>query len=215
MLRLVIGGSASGKSEYAEELILSLSGDEKVDYIATMKYFDDEVEERILRHRKRREGSRFVTIEKEKNLQELDRSNLSRFAMLECMSNLLANEMFAEYTEAGEDEYTEADEIEYNTTVENSNTCEDKNCDASKGDYSDKSKGDVSCLVKKIINNLEELTSDYSEFVVVTNDIFEDSIVFDEVTKKYIRALGELNRILAEKAGSVTEVVCGIPLTIK
>ncbi|HCA21442.1 MAG TPA: adenosylcobinamide kinase, partial [Lachnospiraceae bacterium] len=45
--------------------------------------------------------------------------------------------------------------------------------------------------------------------------IFEDSIVYDEVTRGYIRELGELNRLLAEEAGSVTEVVCGIPLTIK
>ena len=36
MLKLVIGGSASGKSEYAEELIISLAGDENIDYIATM-----------------------------------------------------------------------------------------------------------------------------------------------------------------------------------
>ena len=57
MLRLVIGGSASGKSEYAEQLILSLSEGAPVDYIATMKCSDEEVKQRIEIHKGRREGT--------------------------------------------------------------------------------------------------------------------------------------------------------------
>ena len=61
MLRLIIGGSASGKSEYAERLVCSLPG--KRIYAATMEPFGEEGRERIARHRKLREGRGFVTVE--------------------------------------------------------------------------------------------------------------------------------------------------------
>ena len=208
MLHVVIGGSASGKSEYAENLILSLSGDEKVDYIATMKCLDEETRERIDRHKLRRDGSRFVTIEQEKNLSELDRNSLHDFGMLECMSNLLANEMFS----GNPTEYSD-------TTDDNEQTKSDD--DLSCGSDEQAAESDIekpgisSVLAEKLATDIYALAEHYKEFVVVTNDIFEDSIVYDEVTRGYIRELGELNRLLAEKAGSVTEVVCGIPLTIK
>ncbi|MBQ6230434.1 MAG: bifunctional adenosylcobinamide kinase/adenosylcobinamide-phosphate guanylyltransferase [Eubacterium sp.] len=179
MLRLVIGGSASGKSEYAEQLILSLSEGETVDYIATMKCSDEELEKRIEIHKERREGTAFHTIEKPDKLSELDTSGLHEYGMLECVSNLLANEMFSGWNDEAA---TEADEDE-----------------------------PAECLAKELIT----LARHYKEFVIVTNDIFEDSIVFDEVTKKYVGQLGRINRLLTEEAESVTEVVCGIPVRIK
>ncbi len=46
---LVIGGSKSGKSNISEQIALELNKD-KVIYIATMKPFDIEDEERIKNH---------------------------------------------------------------------------------------------------------------------------------------------------------------------
>ena len=66
MLRLIIGGSASGKSEYAERLVCSLPG--KRIYAATMEPFGEEGRERIARHRKLREGKGFVTVEVPRDL---------------------------------------------------------------------------------------------------------------------------------------------------
>ena len=66
MLSLIIGGSASGKSEYAERLVCSLPG--KRIYTATMEPFSEEGRERIARHRKLREGKGFVTVEVPRNL---------------------------------------------------------------------------------------------------------------------------------------------------
>ena len=51
MLTLVSGGSASGKSEFAESLVVN-SGCENRWYLATMLPYDEECHRRIARHRK-------------------------------------------------------------------------------------------------------------------------------------------------------------------
>ena len=84
MLVVVTGGSGSGKSAFAEETVLSL-GEARRIYIATMQAFDEESHRRI----------RFETIEKYTELDELLIPK-DCVVLLECMSNLVANEMFRE-----------------------------------------------------------------------------------------------------------------------
>ena len=92
MLILVSGGAASGKSEYAESLIVR-AGHEKRTYIATMEIFDAEGERRAARHRAMRAGKGFTTLECPRGLMEAALPS-GGSALLECMSNLVANEMF-------------------------------------------------------------------------------------------------------------------------
>ena len=94
MMILVTGGSGSGKSAYAEDRVLSL-GDGRRIYIATMYPFDLESKRRIDRHRRMRAGKGFETVERYTNLKELVLPKDST-VLLECMSNLAANEMFNE-----------------------------------------------------------------------------------------------------------------------
>ena len=93
MFLLVSGGSASGKSELAESLVLRLG--EKRLYIATMQPFDQECERRIQRHRQMRAAKNFETAEVYTGLSQRDFSGKYQVALLECMSNLLANEMYS------------------------------------------------------------------------------------------------------------------------
>lgn len=104
MITLVYGGSSSGKSEFAENLVCS-SQIQKKYYLATMKYSKD-TKERIHRHRVLREGKGFHTLEyavdisnalkelKEFETTESHASEGKCILLLECMSNLVANEMF-------------------------------------------------------------------------------------------------------------------------
>lgn len=94
MLILVTGGSGSGKSAFAEDRVLSL-GEAKRIYIATMHPFDQESFKRIERHRKMRAGKGFDTIECYTGLKDVQITGDS-VVLLECMSNLTANEMFEE-----------------------------------------------------------------------------------------------------------------------
>ena len=92
MLTLAIGGSASGKSEYAEQCVLSLDGARI--YIATMQPFGKEAEERILKHRQMRKNKGFETIECYTGLQNLKIPPGSN-VLLEDLGNLMANEIFS------------------------------------------------------------------------------------------------------------------------
>lgn len=92
MLTLVLGGSASGKSEYAEHLAVQAGAPRY--YIATMEPFDGECRARIRRHREMRAQRGFQTIERYTGLAGLELPARG-VALLECMSNLAANEMYS------------------------------------------------------------------------------------------------------------------------
>ena len=94
MLTLVTGGSGSGKSAFAEDRVLSF-GDAQRIYIATMHPFDEESHKRIERHQKMRAGKGFETVECYTGLKNV-KLPAGCVVLLECMSNLVANEMFEE-----------------------------------------------------------------------------------------------------------------------
>ena len=93
MMTLVIGGAASGKSEYAEGLVLASACEKRI-YIATMEPFDDECLRRIEKHRRMRAEKRFETLECYTDLASVAVPPDS-VVLLECMSNLCANEMYS------------------------------------------------------------------------------------------------------------------------
>ena len=93
MMTLVIGGAASGKSEFAEELVLN-AGNLPRYYIATMQPFDDECRARIRRHREMRAKKQFTTVECFVNLEQVTLPEKG-VVLLECMSNLAANELYS------------------------------------------------------------------------------------------------------------------------
>lgn len=209
MMVVVTGASGSGKSEYAEGVAVKLAGKGDLYYLATMRVYGEEGVRRVERHRKLRAGKGFQTAEcpvkvdeafaqvcmSESLEQTCDTSHgrvcTAEFleqgcarlhgkirmpvALLECMSNLVANEMFPE---------TVGDEI-------------NANC------------------VENIVRQIRHLKDQTGHLVIVTNQIFEDGIIYEPETMEYIRNLGQINQQLAEMADSVIEVVAGIPIFIR
>lgn len=94
MLTIVTGGSASGKSEFAESLVVASENKNRL-YIATMQVYDKEGEKRVARHRAMRAEKGFDTLECPEGLAEAE-IPVGCTALLECMSNLCANECFGE-----------------------------------------------------------------------------------------------------------------------
>lgn len=202
MMYLIIGGSGSGKSAYAEELLFSLPDAGKKYYIATMQVCDEESRRRVQKHRKQREGKRFDTIEQPVHvsgaLTQMDAGKKS--AMLECVSNLVANEMFAKdiYAENiyAEDMY--ADDCD----VKETGLKKSKDCSAE-------------AVANKIVDDIMKLHQPLQQLVIVSNNVFEDGVSYDEMTMEYIKTMGIVNQKLAAVSDVVTEVVVGIPAMVK
>lgn len=102
MIIVVTGGSGSGKSEYAENRVLACrelwkekQGGLQIHtlYVATMYPHDAESHKKIDRHRKMRDKKQFETVECYTHLEELKVPEPS-ILLLECMSNLVANERY-------------------------------------------------------------------------------------------------------------------------
>ena len=189
MLHIVYGGSASGKSTYAESLAMSLQGDGRLLYIATMYPYkwnttelDPETMQRIKRHRAMRADKGFDTVECYRHVEHIV-AKRQDVLLLECMSNLLANEMYLE---------------------------PDSNVGSDVAET-------MSPVSKKIVQAIIDLSTRVQELVIVTNDVFSDggSLTYDESTREYVKDLAEINCALAREAATVTEIVCGIPVKIK
>lgn len=91
MIALVMGGSGSGKSAWAETLIARAPRKNRV-YIATMRPTAD-AQARIARHRAQRAGLGFETLECPQDIGSL-RLPPDCAALVEDIPNLLANEMY-------------------------------------------------------------------------------------------------------------------------
>lgn len=201
MMHIVTGGSGSGKSAYAEGLVLA-AGEKRRIYIATMQPFGEEGRRRVERHRRMRREKRFETIECYTGLSSLrisrerdDRPGKNTFpesqtlpgnrslpenqilpekpvVLLECISNLTANEMYDE-------------------------------------------KGAGAGTVEAVVEGVRSLKNQASTLIIVTNEVFSDGIQYDPSTMEYLERLGRINQELAAMADRVTEVVYGIPVKVK
>lgn len=66
-----------------------------------------------------------------------------------------------------------------------------------------------------ILSGVDALAEACPHVVLVTNEVFSDGRTYDAGTMAYLRALGQLNLLLAQRADVVVESVCGIPVMRK
>lgn len=185
MIHLITGGSGSGKSALAEALAVK-AGRERF-YIATMEPLGEEGMERVRKHRAMRAGKGFVTIECYGDLGQVHLPEAAgvpgtrcvrpagphcRVILLECMSNVVANELFG-------------------------------------------TGGSDQALIRRIGQGVCCLEKQAQHLVIVTGNVFADGQDYDPETVRYMELLARVNRMLAERADQVTEVVYGIPVSIK
>ena len=187
VIYLVTGGAASGKSEYSEELACSL-GDDRY-YVATMYPYDEESKVRVQRHRAMRDGKGFKTVECYTDIAKaaVDITE-DCVVLLECMSNLLANEMYLE------DGCLKAD---------GGHEFSAKESEALRG-----------IIDEHIVTPIRMLSKKCRAVIIVSNEIAEDGNKYDTETETYIGLLNYINRTIAEHADHAVRVVCSIPVYI-
>ena len=67
----------------------------------------------------------------------------------------------------------------------------------------------------RILPDLKTLSRTCEHLIIVTNDVFSDSICYPDKTALYMKRLGMINSELASLSDTVTEVVYSIPVFIK
>lgn len=90
---LITGGSRSGKSIYAQQIAESMAEDRT--YIATCPVVDEEMEERIRKHREARRAGNWQTIEETTDLAAaLTRAKESAVILIDCLTLWVNNLMY-------------------------------------------------------------------------------------------------------------------------
>ncbi|MBU3092921.1 bifunctional adenosylcobinamide kinase/adenosylcobinamide-phosphate guanylyltransferase [Clostridium sp. CM028] len=181
---LITGGARSGKSTYAEKLAKEEKGN--VLYIATSIPFDDEMKDRVKKHKERRPAN-WYTFEGYKNLKQVFYNEEMQFdtILLDCITIMTTNLMF---DEAGDN-------------------FDDLNNQA----ISAMEKG----ILQEVAVFLDEAEKNLKTIILVTNEIGSGIVPEYKMARVFRDIAGRVNQYIASRAQEVHMVVCGIPIKIK
>lgn len=193
-LIFVTGGAKSGKSKFAEEMLLKLNnGKQKNVYLATSLVFDEEMKEKVRLHKKRRKDEWF-TVETYKNFEnELsnffeNNDKIKNNMLVDCLTNMITNIIF-------ENQNIDWDNFEkklYIQTLEKLNK-------------------DVEHSVIELLNVADQ----FENAIIVSNELGMGLVPSYPLGRYFREIAGKMNQIVAEKADEVYLVVSGIPMKIK
>lgn len=182
-LTLITGGARSGKSSYAEERAMCLG--ERILYIATAIGFDEEMKERIRRHRLRRPSS-WATLEAFRDFGSALPAMMEGLdgVLLDCMTIMVSNIMLAE-------------NIDWeNTGTDDINLVENR----------------VMSQVDDLIKVIKDYDV---PFIIVTNELGMGLVPPYALGRAMRDIAGRVNQKLAKSADEVYLCVSGIPVKIK
>lgn len=190
MMILVVGTPNSGKSALAERIAMEREGTARY-YLATMKVCDEGGRRRVAKHRKAREGKGFVTLEipygVDRALEEIKNPE-EAVVLLECMSNLVGNEMH--------------DNPARTALCHRAATASGLQDPTG---YSCSESPDADIFIRQILGDLTCLAEGVKDLIIVTN-AYEADPSYDEETMQYIALCNGLNEKLREMADVIHDV---------
>ena len=193
-LIFVTGGAKSGKSKFAEEILLKLNnGNQKNIYLATSLVFDEEMKEKVQLHKKRRKNDWF-TVETYKNFKNKlnnffeNNDKIKNNMLVDCLTNMITNIIF----ENQNIDWNNFERKLYIQTLKKLN----KN-------------------VKNSVDELLNITNQFENTVIVSNELGMGLVPSYPLGRYFREIAGKMNQIVAEKADEVYFVVSGIPMKIK
>lgn len=193
---LVTGGQRSGKSTYAEKMVLemaagsSVHADGRAVYMATSRIWDEEFAHRVKMHQERR-GPQWINLEEPKYLGRHDVAG--RVVLIDCVTLWSTNFFF--------DLSTEVLDESAMATMNAGEAQESANL--------------VERTLQQIKDEFERFTSQDATFVFVTNEIGLCGVPENKVQRQFTDLLGWLNQYIASRADEVVFMVSGIPMKIK
>ena len=185
---VVTGGQRSGKSTYAEKMVLGLSGEKQAVYMATARVWDEEFAHRVELHKQRR-GPQWINIEEEKFL--CNHNVEGKVVLVDCVTLWSTNFFFDNSTDFLPGSSTmDASQAEQSATL-------------------------VERTLQQIKEEFEKFTAQDATFVFVTNEIGLSGVSENMVQRQFTDLLGWLNQYIASKADEVVFMISGIPVKIK
>ncbi len=183
---LIIGGARSGKSSFAE-LLANHSPD--VTYIATAQIFDQEMAERIAKHRLRR-PNHWRLIEEPYDLERvlLSLSKDSGVVLLDCITLWLSNLILS--------------------ALPQDNSDSDKDFSYLEPDLETKIIGQVEKLIHLAVTINPQV-------IIVSNEVGSGIVPANFLSRFYRDMAGRSNQLIAQAAEQVFMVVAGYPMEIK
>lgn len=181
MIYLVVGTQNSGKSALAEDLAMNTQDVVRV-YLATMKIYDDAGKERVQKHRKQREGKGFETLEQEYNISNVIdkiRNPRETTVLLECVSNLVGNELYENRSRMGISHYIGT----------GSEALDRRNK-----------------LAEGIAGEIRALATSVHNTVIVTNEYPQEDKGYDEETRVYVQLLSMVNDRIKEFSDKIYDL---------
>lgn len=184
MIIMVTGGARSGKSTFAEKTVEKFG--QNIAYVATAIPFDDEMNDRIKKHKQQR-PSNWTTIEACETFSDL-KSNTDFLSadgiLLDCLTVFITNKMIAS-------------DLDFDhCTVENIDALELA------------IEAEMDQLVKIIGENGKQI-------VIVTNEVGLGLVPPYPMGRFFRDIAGRMNQKLALQAEEVYFVISGIPMKIK
>lgn len=120
--------------------------------------------------------------------------------MLECMSNLTANEMFSGSGNSGD----------------NTGAYSRGQADRAQNEEEQHPTIDIRKVQDRIMKGIDALAEMAEHLVIVSINVFDEGVQqYDPWTGAYIQCLGELNQMLTERADEAVEVIYSIPVAYK
>jgi adenosylcobinamide kinase / adenosylcobinamide-phosphate guanylyltransferase len=182
-ITFITGGARSGKSAFAEKL---LRNEDCVIYLATCEASDDEMKNRIAKHKSSRNPA-WNTIEAYKDLDIVLEKTIKnkKYILVDCLTIMISNLMIL------------GNKIDWDTV------------DVATVDNIEKS------VVTEINKLLKLVRSFAGETIIVSNELGMGIVPPAPLGRYYRDIAGRINQIVADAADSVYFVVSGIPLKIK
>ena len=179
----ITGGAKSGKSRFAENLAFKR---EKRVYLATSVPLDNEMKNRVQKHRKQR-GEDWITIEAYKDLDKVLEKTVENIdvILLDCLTNMISNIMFEVYEGDWEN-------------------------------IADYIPGKIENTVLTEVNKILDFNKVYMGDIIIVSNEVGLGLVPENPLGRYFRDIaGSMNQIIAAESDEVYMVVSGIPVKIK
>jgi len=187
---LITGGSRSGKSRHAQELAERVAG--RRTFIATCPAVDEEMAERVRRHREAR-GTSWVTLEEEVDLPgALRRAAGSRAIVVDCLTLWVSNLLLEAHGDSG----TAGPAAAPGRPPEGFGMTEDE----------------MEARCARVLEACEGLDG---VVVFVTNEVGMGIVPDNALARRFRDLAGRCNQTIAAGAGRVVFMVSGIPWVVK